>query len=315
VNEASEFPQTLIEAVAYFADRDRALRFFVEMRWPNGIICPHCGVKDDFSFISTRRIWKCKGCRQQFSAKVGTIMEDSPLGLDKWMACIWIVVNAKNAISSYEIHRALGVRQPTAWFMLQRIRYALETQNFEKFSGMVEADETFVGGKEKNKHKSKKLNVGRGTVGKAVVMGLLERHTGQARTKHIADTTKETLHDEVRGNVEAGTALYTDTHAGYKGLDADYAHESVNHLEEYVRGAVHTNHLENYWTLFKRCYSGTWTHLSDDHLHRYLVEQEYRFNNRKDNDGGRFVGAVRQVRGKRLTYKKLIGKEETEGEG
>lgn len=188
--EDSAFPQTLMEAIAYFSDRDRALRFFVEMRWPNGIICPHCG----------------------------TILEDSPLGLDKWMACIWIVVNAKNAVSSYEIHRALGVRQPTAWFMLQRIRYALETQNFEKFSGMVEADETFVGGKEKNKHKSKKLNAGRGTVGKAVVMGLLERHTGQARTKHIPDTTKGTLHAEVRANVEAGADLYTNTHAGYQGL-------------------------------------------------------------------------------------------------
>ena len=311
MDDGDRFPQSLLDAVAYFADRDRALRFFVELRWPNGIICPHCGNKEA-SFISTRRIWKCKGCKQQFSAKLGPILEDSPLGLDKWMACIWIVVNAKNAVSSYEVHRALGVRQPTACFMLQRIRYALETQNFEKFSGMVEADETFVGGKEKNKHKSKKLNAGRGTVGKAVVMGLLERHTGEARTKHITDTTQETLHREIRANVEAGADLYTDAHAGYRGLGTDCVHETVNHLDEYVRGAVHTNHMENYWTLFKRCYHGTWTHLSDEHLHRYLVEQEYRYNNRKANEGKRFVKAVMQTRGKRLTYKKLIGKDEGE---
>lgn len=159
MDEAVEFPQTLMEAITYFADPDRALRFFVAMRWPDGITCPHCG-HGEASFISTRRIWKCKGCRKQFSAKVGTIMEDSPLGLDKWMACIWLVANAKNGISSYEIHRALGVRQPTAWFMLQRIRYALQAESFDKFTGTVEADETFIGGKEKNKHKGKKLNAG-----------------------------------------------------------------------------------------------------------------------------------------------------------
>jgi transposase-like protein len=309
VDETVEFPQTLMEAITYFADPDRALRFFIEMRWPDGITCPHCG-HCEVSFISTRRIWKCKGCRKQFSAKVGTIMEDSPLGLDKWMACIWIDVNAKNAVSSYEIHRALGVRQSTAWFMLRRVRYALETESFEKFSGTVEADETFIGGKEKNKHKDKKLNAGRGTVGKAVVVGLLERHTGQARTKHVRDTTKKTLHEEVRANVQEGSALYTDTHGGYVGLSPDYVHETVNHLDEYVRGAIHTNHLENYWTLFKRCYGGTWTHLSDAHLHRYLVEQEYRYNNRLDVDGGRFVNAVMQTPGKRLTYDVLVGRED-----
>jgi transposase-like protein len=282
---------------------------FVEMRWPDGIACPRCGHRE-VSFIGTRRIWKCKGCKQQFSAKVGTIMEDSPLGLDKWMAGIWLVVNAKNGISSYEIHRAIGVRQPTAWFMLQRIRYALQAESFDKFTGTVEADETYVGGKEKNKHKSKKRNAGRGAVGKAVVVGLLERHTGQARTKHVKDNKKETLHSEVRTNVEEGSALYTDAHGGYIGLAPDYVHETVNHLDEYVRGAVHTNSLENYWTLFKRCYGGTWTHLSDDHLHRYLVEQEFRFNNRLDVDGVRFTGAVAMAPGKRLTYKELIGRED-----
>src|SRR3954470_10518811 len=172
-------PTTLVQAIRYFADPDVSLAFLAGLRWPEGVTCPRCN-SDKNSFLSTRRIWKCKGCQKQFSVKLGTIFEDSPIGLDKWLPAIWLIVNAKNGISSYELHRALGVTQKTAWFMLHRIRLAMQTQTFAKMSGDVEVDETYIGGKARFMHPERKDRMlkGRrgGTTGKAAVMGLLSRN-------------------------------------------------------------------------------------------------------------------------------------------
>src|SRR3981081_4251426 len=197
-------PQTLIEAIRYFADPDVALRTMVELRWPDGVHCPTCG-RTDVRFIATRRMWECKEKhpRRQFSAKVGTIFEDSPIDLGKWFAAIWMVANCKNGISSYEMHRALGVTQKTAWFMDHRIRLAMQTGSFlKKMSGQIEVDETYIGGKARNMHKWKREEriQGRGGVGKVAVMGLLSRH-GEVRTMVIKDTDQETLQGHVKANV------------------------------------------------------------------------------------------------------------------
>ncbi len=197
-------PKTLVEAIRYFSDPDTCLKFLIPLRWPDGIACPRCG-SAEHSFISTRRVWKCKGCKKQFSVKVGTVMEDSPLGLDKWLTAIWLIANAKNGISSWEVHRALGITQKSAWFLLHRIRLAMQTGTFVKLSGEVEVDETFIGGKARNMHKDKRAEKihGRGGVGKAVVLGILERG-GKVKTTVIPNTKKKTIQPIVRETVEAG---------------------------------------------------------------------------------------------------------------
>lgn len=318
-NPTDDGPKTLAEAVRYFADQDTCLNFLVQLRWPEGISCPRCG-STEHSFLSTRRLWKCKGCKKQFSVKVGTIMEDSPIGLDKWLTAMWLIANAKNGISSWELHRAIGVTQKSAWFLLHRIRLAMQTGTFGKLSGEVEVDETFIGGKARNMHADKRAEKihGRGACGKAIVMGVLERG-GEVRTKVIPDTRRSTLHTEVRENVEEGSTVNTDSHAGYVGLNPDYVHEAVDHAVEYVRGNVHTNGLENYWSLLKRCIKGTYVSVEPFHLFRYLDEQAYRYNERKHcdeaktkkTDGERFTKLAGQVSGKRLTYKHLTGKDQT----
>lgn len=311
----SSEPRTLTEAIRHFADPDVTLTTMVELRWPTGVRCPTCG-RDDVRFIATRRMWECKEkhARRQFSAKVGTIFEDSPLGLEKWFSAIWMIANCKNGVSSYEIHRAIGVTQKTAWFMLRRIRLAMGTGSFLKSSGASEADETFVGGLAKNMHKArrKKAITGTGFKDKAAVMGVLRRGGGAEASRvvvarHVPNTTADTLHPIVKAAVEPGSELFTDTHTGYRGLAAHYVHEVVDHSVEYVRGKVHTNGMENFWSLFKRTLKGTYVSVAPFHLNAYVVEQTFRYNERRHDDGGRFRKVLGSVSGRRITYKELIG--------
>jgi transposase-like protein len=306
-------PQTLRDAVVYFADPDRALAFMVAIKWPNGPACPECGTERP-SFLSTRRIWKCRACKKQFSAKVGTIFEDSPIPLEKWLPCVWLIANAKNGISSYEVARALGVTQKTAWFMLHRIRLAMQTAAFGKIGGEIEVDETYIGGAARFMHKDKKQRVvqgGRGPKGKVAVMGLLDRHGpdkhSTIRLKIPKTTRKPHVQPIVRENVEAGATVYTDALLSYDGLAADYIHNVIDHSEAYVRGKIHTNGLENFWSLLKRAIKGTYVSVEPFHLFRYLDEQARRFNERQRNDAGRFLSVMADSIGRRLTYKGLTG--------
>jgi transposase-like protein len=308
-------PRTLQEAIIYFADADNCLRYMAAHRWPHGVVCPTCG-RTDVTFLSTQRKWQCKSAhaKRQFSAKVGTIFEDSPLGLDKWLPAVWIITSAKNGVSSCEIARSLGVTQKTAWFMLHRIRKAMQSGSFLKLGGKggaeVEADETFIGGKARNMHLSVRQRriTGTGTRDKTAVMGLLERG-GHVRTIVVPNRRKQVLQAEVRRHVEAGSALYTDFLLSYEGLASDYAHKVVDHAVEYVNGRVHTNGLENFWSLLKRGINGTYVSVEPFHLFRYLDEQTFRYNNRKDmSDSDRFSAVLSQVAGKRLTYAEVTGK-------
>jgi transposase-like protein len=241
-------------------------------------------------------------------------MEDSPIGLDKWMTAMWQIVNCKNGISSYEVHRAIGITQKSAWFLDHRIRLALHSGSFEKLSGEVEADETFIGGKARNMHADKRARKITGTGGKdkTMVMGILERG-GKVRTSVVSNRKKKALQSEVRKHVEAGSALYTHALKSYEGL-SEFEHQVVDHAVKYVDGKIHTNGLENFWSLLKRGLNGTYVSVEPFHLFRYLDEQAFRYNNREEmNDSDRFDLAVRQIVGKRVTYAQLTGKAETAG--
>lgn len=300
-------PKTLLEAIRYFSDEDVCIEFVAKLRWPDGEpVCPKCGSKGAY-YLSTQRRWKCKTCRKQFSVKVGTIFEDSPIPLTDWLPAVWMVSNDKNGISSYEIARALNVTQKSAWFMGHRIRKVMEIGSIEKFSGEVEADETLIGGSLRFMHKDKKLMAkGRTNEGKAIVMGVLERH-GKVRAKVVGDTKKKTLQAKVRENVKPGAQLFTDALASYEGLDPEYVHQVINHAECYVKGNVHTNCMENFWSLLKRGIKGTYVSVEPFHLDRYLAEETFRYNEREGDDSERFVKLLGNVSGKRLTYRKLIG--------
>ncbi len=303
--------KTLLEAVRYFSDLDVATEFVANLRWPDGPVCPRCGLVDrKHYFLKTRRVWKCRSCKKQFSVKVGTIFEDSPLGLDKWLPAVWLIANCKNGISSYELAKDLGIQQKSAWFMLHRIRLAMQTGTFEKLSGQVEADETFIGGKARNMHKSKRKEkiTGRGASGKVAAMGLLERH-GKVKTKIVPDTSSRTLQVEIRENVEPGSEVHTDALRSYRGFDPEFIRNVVDHAERYVDGHVHTNGLENFWSLLKRGIKGTYVSVEPYHLFRYLDEQAFRFNEREGVDGERFQKALGSVAGRRLTYSELTGKD------
>jgi transposase-like protein len=305
-------PKSLQEAIIYFANPDNCIAHLVAQRWPDGKVkCPTCG-SEKVNYRAHRRTWTCSShhAKREFSIKVGTMMEDSPIGLDKWLTAIWLLTNCKNGISSYEIARDVQVSQKAAWFMLHRIRLAMQDDFFgSKLGGEVEADETFIGGKSRNMHVSKRQRRITGTGGKdkTAVMGMLERG-GQVRTIVIPNRKKAALQAEVRKHVEAGAALYTDALRSYSGLAQDYAHAVVDHAVAYVDGRVHTNSLENFWSLLKRGISGTYVSVEPFHLFRYLDEQSFRFNNRKGNDSSRFNRVLSQIVGKRLTFADLTGK-------
>jgi transposase-like protein len=305
-------PKTLQSAILYFADPVNCREYLVARRWPDGVTCPRCG-SSDVLFLEKYNRWHCRGKHKapQFTLKTGTIMEDSPIGLDKWMTAMWMIVNCKNGISSYEIHRDLGITQKTGWFLDHRIRLAMQDGFFgSKLGGEVEADESFIGGKSRNMHVSKRQRRITGTGGKdkTAVMGLLERG-GKIRTIVIPNRKKTALQTEVRKHVEAGSALYTDALPSYSGLAQDYAHAVVDHAVAYVDGRVHTNGLENFWSLLKRGINGTYVSIEPFHLFRYLDEQSFRFNNRRMTDAQRFDVAVKGIVGKRLTFDGLTGKE------
>jgi transposase-like protein len=316
MNETDEFPKTLKEAAAHFSNPDTALKFAVAMRWPHGVKCPRCG-SVHVSFTAKRRVWTCEDCpnRRQFSFKVGTVMEDSPISLDKWLLAMWLVTSAKNGISSYELHRALGITQKSAWFLEQRIRLALQSGSIEKLSGEVEADESYIGGKARSMNAAQRRRgrgrMGTGGMGKAIVMGLLERNKDKAsrvKLKHVPNAKRGTVQAEIREHVAVGSHVYTDALRSYNGLNANYVHQAIDHAKEYARGNVHTNGLENFWCLLKRCFKGTYVSVEPFHLFRYLDEQAFRFNHREENDGERFLNAVGGIVGRRLTYKDLIGR-------
>ena len=304
-------PRTLMEAIRHFSRPGVALDYVAKLRWPHGPVCEKCGLTgDDIIFLKAAQRWKCRGCKNQFSVKRGSIMEDSPLSLDKWLCAIWMIANCKNGVSSYEVHRALGITQKSAWFMLHRVRTAMENKSLEKMSGPVEVDESYFGGKVPNMSKEKRKRkgvTGRGTIGKAVVMGILERG-GNVRASIVADTKGTTLVSHVSDNVKDGARVFTDSHAAYLNLRGRYDHESVNHvMEEYVRGEVHTNGIENFWALLKRGLHGTYVNVEPFHLVRYLDEQVFRFNRRKGTDASRFNLLLSKLAGKRLTYAALTG--------
>jgi transposase-like protein len=312
-------PKSLQEAAVYFADPNNCIDYLSIRRWPVGrVLCPTCG-SDSVKFNAARRWWQCAShhSKRQFSVKVGTIMEDSAIPLDKWLMAMWMLSNCKNGISSYEIARDVKVTQKSAWFMLHRIRLAMQDENFgSKLRGEVEADETFIGGKARNMHRDvharRITGCGQSFRDKTVVMGVMERG-GRVRTQVIPDRQKHTLQPIVREHVEVGSALYTDEMGGYKGLQGEYEHQIIDHAVKYVDGRVHTNGMENFWSLLKRGLGGTYVAVEPFHLFRYLDEQVFRFNNRgnKENkitDADRFDMVVRKIVGKRLTFAALTGK-------
>jgi transposase-like protein len=315
--------KTLQEAIEYFADPDRAFEAAIHFRFPDGrIYCPRCGA-EKFSFIKTRKLWFCYACKKQFTVKVKTIMEDSALGLDKWMTAVWMLSNCKNGISSYEIASSLGITQKSAWFMLHRIRKALQERSFggRKLGGeggTLEADETFVGGKAGNMHANKrKMAEARGPLmNKTIVQGIFDREARKVRAEVVPNLSRETLQNVLLKNIKYGSIVYTDNAVGYDKVSYNFVHDVVNHTHEYVRGQVHTNSIENFWSLLKRTLRGTYVCVEPFHLSRYVDEQVFRFNNRKDGDrkitaGERFASAMAGLAGRRLTYSELTGKDES----
>lgn len=313
-------PKTLQQAIQFFSEYENCRQFMISVRWSDGKVrCPYCA-SEKVTYLEKARVYRCyeKHPKQKFSLKIGTIFEDSPIALEKWLPALWLIVSCKNGISSYEVAAALGITQKSAWFMMHRIRLAMQSGSFMKLGGEggeVEVDETFIGGKARNMHitERKRRITGTGGKDKTAVMGILERG-GHVRTMVVPNRRKGVLQAEVRTHVRAGAALYSDALKSYAGLENEYAHKVIDHAEKYVDGRVHTNGLENFWSLLKRGINGTYVSVEPFHLFRYLDEQTFRYNNRKDVDGNkidnadRFKLALSQIVGKRLTYAEVTGK-------
>jgi len=322
-------PQTLRAAIIYFADYDNCRKAVEAIRWPDGVVkCPTCG-SENVTWLETQKRYKCyaKHAKAQFSLKVGTIFEDSALGFEKWLPALWLLTNCKNGISSYELARSLGTTQKSAWFMLSRLRLALQDDSTGgKLSGTVEVDETFIGGKSRNMHYWRRKELmhsinkrgGKtgsrwgGPAGKTAVLGMIERNadgSSRVRTMTVPNTRQQALQQNVREHVEHGSTLYTDSLRSYRGLKDEYQHAFIDHAEKYADGNVHTNSMENFWSLLKRALKGTYVSVEPFHLFRYLDEQAFRFNNRAMTDAARFAVALKGIINKRLTYTALTGSE------
>jgi transposase-like protein len=312
-------PKTLQQAIQFFTNYENCRDFMVAIRWSDGKVrCPQCD-SDKVTYLENARLYRCYGDhpRQKFSLKVGTIFEDSPIPLEKWLPAVWLLVNCKNGISSYEIHRALGVTQKSAWFMMHRIRLAMQTKSFVKMGGSgkaIEADESFIGGAARFMHKDRRnrMITARGVKDKAAALGILERG-GEVRVFAVPNRKKKALQGHISEHVEEGSPVYTDALMSYMGLNEKFQHEVIDHAERYVKGNVHTNGLENFWSLLKRGLKGTYVSTEPFHLFRYLDEQAFRYNHRatKDNpvnDGDRFEMAMSRIVGKRLTLAEVTGK-------
>lgn len=311
-------PKTLTDAIRYYSDEQTCIDAVAELRWEGGKpVCPKCftaeGERKHYWLASQKR-WKCYACRKQFSVKVDSIFEDSSLPLDKWMVALWMLVNCKNGVSSYEIARATGMGQKAAWFVLQRLRHTLnetaQAMMGEGENNPVQIDEVYIGGKPANMH-PKRRNAVKDTDHKTAVMGMVETGKRKVRAVVVPNAQRETLQNVILENVGFGSTVHTDSHSGYRFLaGSEYVHESVSHMNEYVRGQVSTNAVENFWSCLRRTLQGTYVAVEQVHMDKYLAEQCFRFNNRIGmNDGTRFQKALAQVGGKRLTWKELTGKE------
>jgi transposase-like protein len=312
-------PETMLGAVRQFANSQVAHDYWVRMRWPNGVACPLACGSVRVSYMPRRRRWYCNDCKGQFTAKRGTIFEDSPIGFDKWLPAIWLISSNRNGISSYEIARGLGVTQKTAWFMLHRIREAMHDDSFDKLTGTVETDEAYIGGKWESMNKKRRRAIEKAghtpLSSKAAVVGMVERkqrdgRKGRVRAYAVPDTTHKTLLPLLTKSIDQDATLYTDAASLYTHINEFFLrHATVDHgLKEYVRGNVHTNNIECFWSVLKRTIGGTYTHVHPRHLDRYLAEQVYRFNEREEKDGPRFAKATKGADGKRLTWKALTAK-------
>jgi transposase-like protein len=321
-------PQTLQQAIQFFSDYENCRQFMIAVRWSDGKVrCPYCNA-EKVTYLEKARLYRCYGKhpKQKFSLKIGTVYEDSPIPLEKWLPATWLLANCRNGISSYEIGRAIGVTQKSAWFMMHRIRLAMQTGSFVKLGGPgseIESDETFVGGKAKNMSAKRRaqFRIARETsmgdaalVNKTAVWGVLDREQRKVRATVVPKVNRKALQTAVLDQVEHGSKIFTDEATIYRSLPNEYIHEFVNHTETYVRGRVHTNGLENFWSLLKRGLNGTYVAVEPFHLSRYLDEQMFRYNNRKDENGRkltdaeRFTLALSQIAGKRLTFAEVTGK-------